>query len=67
MYLFVFLPFLADPMTLKTNSRPPNGCLQYHTGLTGRITTFNFTPAASNHLNNQEYSTNNLKVFNNNI
>ena len=32
----------------------PNGCLQYHTGLTGRFTTFNFIPSDDNHLSNQE-------------
>ncbi|TRY80437.1 hypothetical protein TCAL_04733, partial [Tigriopus californicus] len=36
----------------------PNGCgcLQYLTGLTGRLTTFNFMPTNDNHLANQEYS-----------
>ncbi|TRY80433.1 hypothetical protein TCAL_15490, partial [Tigriopus californicus] len=33
-----------------------NGCLQYHTGLTGRLTTFNFLPTNDNHLANQDYS-----------
>eukprot|EP00095_Tigriopus_kingsejongensis_P004177 maker-scaffold47_size466558-snap-gene-0.18 protein:Tk04177 transcript:maker-scaffold47_size466558-snap-gene-0.18-mRNA-1 annotation:"hypothetical protein KGM_18655" len=34
----------------------PNGCgcLQYHTGLTGRLTTFNFLPTNDNHLANQQ-------------
>ncbi len=39
--------------------RPPEGCMQYHTGLTGRITTFNFDQATSTsqqHLRTQEYS-----------
>jgi len=35
---------------------PPDTCLQYHTGLTGRITTFNYNAAGDNHLNNQVYS-----------
>eukprot|EP00095_Tigriopus_kingsejongensis_P012505 snap_masked-scaffold221_size251850-processed-gene-1.8 protein:Tk12505 transcript:snap_masked-scaffold221_size251850-processed-gene-1.8-mRNA-1 annotation:"hypothetical protein SINV_00302" len=36
----------------------PNGCgcLQYHTGLTGRFTSFNFLPTNDNHLANQEYA-----------
>ncbi|XP_059097778.1 uncharacterized protein LOC131892061 [Tigriopus californicus] len=36
----------------------PNGCgcLQYHTGLTGRLTSFNFLPTNDNHLANQDYS-----------
>lgn len=33
-----------------------NGCLQFHTGLTGRFTTFNFLPTNENHLANQDYS-----------
>jgi hypothetical protein len=42
-------------------SRPPNGCLQYYTTLTGRIMTFNFNPTGSatslfQHLAQQEYS-----------
>ncbi len=36
-------------------SRPPNTCLQYQTGLTGRIETFNFANTNENHLNNQKY------------
>ena len=37
--------------------RPPNGCLQYQTGLTGRITTFNFAATDSQqHLASQSYS-----------
>ena len=34
----------------------PDGCLQYHTGLTGRLTTFNFLPTGDNHLPLQEYN-----------
>ncbi len=37
--------------------RPPGTCLQYHTGLTGRIETFNFNEGNGLHLNNQQYST----------
>ena len=36
-------------------SRPDPGCLQYHTGLTGRLTSFNFLPTTDNHLSNQKY------------
>lgn len=37
-------------------SRPPAGCLQYHTTLIGRITTFNFLDTATMHLAGQDYS-----------
>jgi len=40
------------------NYRPPSGCFQYHTGLTGTIKTFNYdASAAANqiHLANQRY------------
>ena len=35
---------------------PPSGCLQYHTGLDGRFSTFNFNDAATGHLADQRYS-----------
>ena len=35
--------------------RPRDGCLQYHTGLTGRFTSFNFIPTGDNHLKEQKY------------
>ena len=35
--------------------RPDEGCLQYNTGLTGRITSFNFIPTDETHLQNQKY------------
>jgi len=39
-----------------SSSRPPSGCFQYHTGLTGRIETFNFQDSATPlHLQNQNY------------
>ena len=40
----------------STYFRPPEGCLQYLTGLTGRVETFNFkaTAGTSTHLRNQE-------------
>ena len=34
--------------------RPPSGCLQWHTGLTGQITTFNFLNSAGTHLASQK-------------
>merc|ERR1712223_231114 len=34
---------------------PPAGCLQYSTGMTGQITTFNFANSAGPHLPNQNY------------
>ena len=39
-------------------SRPRDGCLQYHTGLTGRFTSFNFIPTGDNHLKEQKYAMN---------
>jgi hypothetical protein len=36
-----------------SSSRPPEGCLQYHTGVEGRLTTFNF--GEDGHLPNQNY------------
>ena len=37
-------------------NRPPSGCFQYHTGLTGRFQTFNFQDSATPlHLANQQY------------
>ena len=37
----------------------PNGCLQYHTGIDGRFSTFNYgltgTPSTYSHLRNQNY------------
>ena len=33
--------------------RPPDCCLQYNTGLTGRITTFNYAATGDNHLASQ--------------
>jgi len=42
-------------------SRPPSGCLQYHTGTQGRIETFNYNQATTpvqnqQHLHNQNYN-----------
>ena len=34
---------------------PPNGCLQYHTGIDGRFKTFNFDGDTVQHLRNQDY------------
>merc|ERR1712223_693311 len=34
---------------------PPGGCLQYHTGTTGQLTTFNWAPNDAQHLQNQNY------------
>jgi len=39
------------------NYAPPSGCLQWETGLTGQITTFNFLDTSSSHLASQDYST----------
>jgi hypothetical protein len=35
---------------------PEAGCTQYQTGLTGRITSFNFDSTTDNHLQNQNYN-----------
>ena len=35
---------------------PPDDCLQWSTGITGRITTFNFLNSGGSHLNNQNYN-----------
>lgn len=40
----------------SSNFRPPPGCLQYFTTLTGRITTFNFLDDATTHLASQDYN-----------
>ena len=34
---------------------PPNGCLQYHTGIDGRFQTFNYGGTTAVHLRNQNY------------
>ncbi|XP_059083874.1 uncharacterized protein LOC131881118 isoform X2 [Tigriopus californicus] len=38
------------------NTAAPNGCLQYHFGLSGRLTSFNFNPTNDNHLASQNYN-----------
>ena len=35
--------------------RAPDGCLQYHTGVSGRITSFNFLDSGGTHLASQKY------------
>jgi hypothetical protein len=37
----------ATQIPCASNVRPASGCLQYHTGLTGRFETFNFQDASS--------------------
>eukprot|EP00094_Tigriopus_californicus_P013894 TCALIF_13448-PB protein Name:"Protein of unknown function" AED:0.34 eAED:0.34 QI:0/0.4/0.16/0.5/0.6/0.83/6/0/273 len=56
-YLFLYMLFRVI-QNKSSLLRDPNGCgcLQYHTGLTGRFTTFNFLPTNDNHLANQDYS-----------
>ena len=46
----------ASQIACGSEFTPPNGCLQYHTELDGRLTTFNFIPTNDNHLANQQYS-----------
>ena len=36
--------------------RPPSGCLQWETGVTGRFSTFNYQDVDGVHLRNQDYS-----------
>ena len=38
----------------NSQARPPGGCLQYHEGLSGRITSFNFLDSSGSHLQNQQ-------------
>ena len=56
------LAYQNRPLSYETPcmyiSSPPNGCLQYHTGIDGRFTTFNYdnpTTAQQTHLRNQNY------------
>jgi hypothetical protein len=35
---------------------PPDGCLQYYTGVSGQIKTFNFLDSSTTHLASQDYS-----------
>jgi len=42
--------------TCDSPVRPPEGCLQWHTGTTGTIRTFNFANDDEGHLANQQYS-----------
>ena len=48
----------ATQIPCGANYRQPEGCLQYHTGLTGVLQTFNFLetdPAAQMHISSQKY------------
>jgi len=46
----------ASQIPCGTNYAPPDGCLQYQEGLTGRIETFNFASTTSTHLKDQSYA-----------
>lgn len=46
----------ASQIPCGTNYAPPDGCLQYQEGLTGRIETFNFPSTTSSHLADQSYA-----------
>ena len=48
-YLLIFIKNILHPPFFS----PPNGCLQYHTGIDGRFQTFNFD--GNRHLRNQNY------------
>lgn len=41
---------------LVHSSRRPDGCLQYLTGIDGRLTTFNFNGVTPQHLDGQDYN-----------
>jgi len=43
-------------ITCSSPNRPPNGCLQYFTTPTGRLTTFNFIPTTTAKLDTQQYN-----------
>eukprot|EP00095_Tigriopus_kingsejongensis_P007396 maker-scaffold112_size353035-snap-gene-1.18 protein:Tk07396 transcript:maker-scaffold112_size353035-snap-gene-1.18-mRNA-1 annotation:"PREDICTED: uncharacterized protein LOC101893744" len=45
-----------DRLTSLMEEHPPDGCLQYHTDLDGRFTTFNFAPLDESHIKNHDYS-----------
>ena len=45
----------ATQIPCGASYRPPDGCLQYHTGIDGRFTTFNWGGATAQHLRNQDY------------
>ena len=36
--------------------RPPHGCLQYHTGDSGSLSTFNYAATSGRHINSHDYS-----------
>lgn len=36
------------------HTSPPTGCFQWHAGLTGQLTSFNYIPTDETHLANQE-------------
>lgn len=46
--------FFFSSSSLPFAGSPPDTCLQYHTGLMGRIETFNYQATGDNHLNNQQ-------------
>ncbi|XP_059081873.1 uncharacterized protein LOC131879537 [Tigriopus californicus] len=46
----------ATQIECGSRSTPPDGCLQYHTNLDGRFTTFNYAPMDNLHLEDQDYS-----------
>eukprot|EP00094_Tigriopus_californicus_P012183 TCALIF_11775-PA protein Name:"Protein of unknown function" AED:0.31 eAED:0.31 QI:11/1/0/1/1/1/2/0/70 len=43
----------ATQIECGSRSAPPDGCLQYHTNLDGRLTTFNYAPMDNLHLEDQ--------------
>ena len=51
---FVFVNHSKSEIISLKSIRPPDDCLQWSTGITGRITTFNFLNSGGSHLNNQK-------------
>ncbi len=54
-FLYSFLNAKKPSYCPSCSCRAPDGCLQYHTTVTGRLKTFNFDNMNENHINNQQY------------
>ena len=46
---------LVTQIPCSSRTLPPTGCLQYHTGTTGQLRSFNFLASSYQHLNDQYY------------
>ena len=60
LWIFIFYKNLSHLITFNHHYfilSPPDGCLQYHTGIDGKFETFNFPGTTTvQHLPNQDYS-----------